>query len=285
MRVRIFHETVYDYDRPVRGLIQHLRLMPRDHDGQHVLRWRIEPSADGRLKAGEDAFGNIVHAFSADGPVERLTICVAGEVETSEMHGMVRGAVERLPDPFYLRESSLALADAEIRTFAQDVVGDLSQDTLTGLHRLLGALNREVAFDTGPTQSSTTAAEAFALRRGVCQDLTHIFIAAARFMAVPTRYVSGYLRRADGVTDQEAGHAWAEAKVPHLGWVGFDPANGISTGEAHVRVAVGLDYLGAAPIRGSRYGGGSEKLDVKLKIENAERTVQRQSQGQTQWQG
>jgi transglutaminase-like putative cysteine protease len=82
------------------------------------------------------------------------------------------------------------------------------------------------------------------------------------------------------VTDQEAGHAWAEAKVPELGWVGFDAANGISAGEAHIRVAVGLDYLGAAPIRGSRYGGGSETLDVKLKVESAKEQGQSQNQSQ-----
>ena len=270
MRVRITHETVYDYERPVRGLIQHLRLTPRDHDGQHVLRWRIEPSADGRLKRGEDTFGNVLHTFSAGGSVEALTIRVTGEVETNETHGVVRGAVERLPDIFYLRESSLAHADAEIRAFTRDVIGDIGADRLAGLHRLVAALHSEVIFDTEPTHAATTAAEAFALRRGVCQDLTHIFIAAARYMGIPARYVSGYFHRVDGVTDQEAGHAWAEAKVPDLGWVGFDPANGISAGEAHVRVAVGLDYLGAAPIRGSRYGGGSETLDVKLTVESAQ---------------
>ena len=115
------------------------------------------------------------------------------------------------------------------------------------------ALNREMTFDTDPTQSATTAAEAFALRRGVCQDLTHIFIAAARQLGIPARYVGGHFYRADGVTAQEAGHAWAEAYVEHLGWVGFDPTNGIGTTDAHVRVAIGLDYLGAAPVRGTRY--------------------------------
>jgi transglutaminase-like putative cysteine protease len=132
-----------------------------------------------------------------------------------------------------------------------------------------------VAFDTKPTEVTTTAAEAFSLRRGVCQDLTHIFIAAARCLGIPARYVSGYLYRVDGVVDQEAGHAWAEANVPGLGWVGFDAANGISIGEGHVRVAIGLDYLGAAPVRGTRQGGGSEDLDVVLKVEGS---APRQSQ-------
>ena len=96
-----------------------------------------------------------------------------------------------------------------------------------------------MTFDTDPTHAATTAAEAFALRRGVCQDLTHIFIAAARHLGIPARYVGGHFYRADGVTAQEAGHAWAEAYVENLGWVGFDPTNGISTTDAHVRVAVG----------------------------------------------
>ena len=73
---------------------------------------------------------------------------------------------------------------------------------------------------------------------------------------MPARYVGGYLKRSDGVVGQEAGHAWAEAFVPDLGWVAFDPTNGISATDAHVRVSVGLDYLGAAPVRGTRHGGG-----------------------------
>jgi transglutaminase-like putative cysteine protease len=274
MRIRITHNTVYGYEQPVKGMIQLLRLTPRDHDGQHVLRWRIEPSADGHLKPSEDTFGNVVHTFSADGPVEDLTIRVTGEVETTEMHGVVRGSVERLADIFYLRESSLAQADQEIRRFARDAMGTIAADPLAALHRLLSALNQEVAFDTATTHSATTAAQAFALRRGVCQDLTHIFIAAARDCGIPARYVSGYFHRADGITEQEAGHAWAEAKIPDLGWVGFDPTNGIAAGEAHIRVAVGLDYLGASPVRGSRYGGGSETLQVKLSVESAQEQSQ-----------
>ena len=94
----------------------------------------------------------------------------------------------------------------------------------------------------------------------MCQDLSHIFIAAARSLGIPARYVGGYFHRNDGVIEQDAGHAWAEAFVPDLGWVAFDTANGISATDAHVRVAVGLDYLGAAPVRGMRYGGGGETL-------------------------
>jgi transglutaminase-like putative cysteine protease len=136
------------------------------------------------------------------------------------------------------------------------------------------ALNREIIFDTSPTQTVTTAAEAFALRRGVCQDLTHIFIAAARQLGIPARYIGGHFYRADGVTAQEAGHAWVEAFIENLGWIGFDPTNGISTTDAHVRVAAGLDYLGAAPVRGTRYGGSGETLKVAVHVDQAQRQTQ-----------
>src|ERR671926_816902 len=157
MRIHIRHETIYSYEQPVRGAIQLLRLTPRDHEGQHVRAWRIETDTDGRLKRDEDPLGNILHRLAVEGPVERIRLRVAGEVETAETHGVVRGAVERLPDPFYLRESSLAKADAAIRAFALEATGDRTRDPLGAVHRLLSAVHRHVAFDTQPTQSATTA--------------------------------------------------------------------------------------------------------------------------------
>jgi transglutaminase-like putative cysteine protease len=281
MRIRIRHETIYSYEQPVRGSIQLLRLTPRDFEGQHIRSWRIETDTDGRLERGEDPLGNILHTHAIDAPTQKILIRVTGEVETADTHGVIRGAVERLPDSFYLRESSLATADPALREFALDTTGDRADDPLATVHRLVSGVHRDITFDEGPTQSATTAAEAFALRRGVCQDLTHILIACARCCGFPARYVSGYLHRSDGVTEQAAGHAWAEVKIPDLGWVGLDPANGISASEGHVRVAIGLDYLGAAPVRGSRYGGGAEALDVKLTVA----ATPSQSQTQTQSQG
>jgi transglutaminase-like putative cysteine protease len=273
MRIRIAHETRYRYDSPVRAVIQVLRLTPLDHAGQHTLSWRIEPDLDGRLRTEEDGFGNIVHVFSADGPVDSLSLRVSGVVETLDTAGIVGGGVERVPDSVFLRETHLTAPDAAIRAFADESAAGATSE-LDTLHRLLGAINAQMIFDVAPTNVGTTAAEAFALRRGVCQDLTHVFIAAARHLGIPARYVSGYFHRADGVVEQEAAHAWVEAKVAELGWVGFDPANGISPTDAHVRVATGLDYLGAAPIRGSRRGGSGEALDVTLRVD----TAQRQSQ-------
>jgi len=275
MRINIAHETLYRYDRPARAVVQTLRLSPRNHDGQYVTRWRIEASVHSRLDQHEDAFGNIIHVFTADGPFNELKITVEGEVDTQETNGVVRGAIERFPPSMYLRETALTAPDQAIVGFARDVWRTAGADTLAILHLITQRLNTEFVYDTNPTQTTTTAAEALKLRRGVCQDLAHIFIAAARSLEIPARYIGGHFRRNDGVITQEAGHAWAEAFVPELGWVAFDPTNGICATEAHVRVAVGLDYLGAAPVRGSRSGGGTETLSVAVHIDQAGR----QSQG------
>jgi transglutaminase-like putative cysteine protease len=269
MRLRISHLTTYRYDPPPKSVIQMLRLTPRNHDGQYVAHWRIDVSTDCRLDQHEDAFGNITHTFTADGPFSELSVAVEGEVETRDTHGVVRGTVERFPPSLYLRETALTRPDADIAAFAAASRDGIGGDVLKFLHVMLERLHNAITFDTDPTHAATTAAEAFALRRGVCQDLTHIFIAAARSVGIPARYVGGYLRHHNGVDEQDAGHAWCEAFVPELGWVAFDAANGVCATDTHVRVAVGLDYLGAAPLRGSRFGGGGEALSVKVRVDQA----------------
>jgi transglutaminase-like putative cysteine protease len=274
VRIRISHATTYTYDAPPTSVTQLLRLTPRDHDGQHVLSWRVDLSEDCLLHQHEDAFGNIIHTFTADGPFRKLAIDVEGEIDTHDTDGLVSGAIERFPPQFYLRETSLTKTDAAIVDFAQSTRAGASRDILMLLHTLLTALNRAIAFDTDPTHAATTAAEAFSLRRGVCQDITHIFVAAARSLDIPARYVGGHFHRTDGITAQDAGHAWAEAYVENLGWVGFDPTNGICITDAYVRVAVGLDYLGAAPVRGTRFGGSGESLTVAVRVEQARQQAQ-----------
>ena len=274
MRLQISHETVYRYAQPANAVIQTLRLTPRNHDGQYVESWRIDVSENCQLNQHEDAFGNITHVFSAEGPLSELRVLVEGQVDTQDTNGVVRGSIERFPPSLFLRETELTRLDpaiAELAKRARDPVGD---DALKIAHGLLDHLHREMTFDADPTHVATTAAEAFALKRGVCQDLTHIFIAAARSLAIPARYIGGHFHRSDGITQQEAGHAWAELFVPDLGWVAFDATNGICATEAHVRVAVGLDYLGAAPVRGSRQGGGGEALDVVVHVNQAQRQSQ-----------
>jgi transglutaminase-like putative cysteine protease len=269
MRLRISHQTIYHYAPPATRVIQVLRLTPRNHDGQYVTNWRIDVSADCRLDQHEDAFGNITHTFAADGPLPELSLLVEGEVETRDVQGIVRDAVERFPPTLFLRETALTACDPAIAAFAAAARREAGEDGLKVLHRLLERLHGEMQFDSDSTRVTTKAAEAFALKRGICQDFAHIFIAGSRRLGIPARYVGGHLCRSDGVTAQDAGHAWAEAFVPDLGWVAFDPANGICVSDAHARVAVGLDYLGAAPVRGTRHGGGTETLEVNVHVDQA----------------
>ncbi len=278
MRIAISHETVYRYETPARGVIQNLRLTPRNHDGQYVVNWRIDVPENCQLDQHIDAFGNIGHVFTVEGPLQELRVLVEGEVETQETGGVVTGTIERFPPSLYLRETPLTRIDPAIAAFAREVRQEAGEDRLPTLHALLKRAHDELVYEVGPTQATTTAAEAFALKRGVCQDLTHIFIAAARSLGIPARYVGGHCHRADGVSDQEAGHAWAEAHVEGLGWVAFDTANGMCATDAHVRVAVGLDYLGAAPVRGSRYGGGAETMEVAVNVNGRAAAAQSQSQ-------
>ena len=274
MLIRISHLTSYRYETPAASVIQILRLTPRNHDGQYVTRWRIDVSTDCRLDQHEDAFGNITHAFTAEGPFDELSIQVEGEVETRDTQGIVRGAVERFPPSLYLRETALTISDPAIADFAASAREAAGGDVLGLLHVMLDRLFEQMTFDTEASRTTTPAAEAFALKRGVCQDFAHIVIAGARGLGIPARYVSGYFLRNDGVTGQDAGHAWAEAFVPELGWVAFDAANGMCPTDAYVRVAVGLDSLGAAPLRGTRYGGGDEMLMVRLQVEQAAQQTQ-----------
>lgn len=278
MRIRIRHETTYRYAEPPRMAVQHLRLTPRNYDGQHVVDWRIDVDRDCRLVQSEDAFGNMLHRFSVDGPLESISTVVEGEVTTFDTAGVASGAVERFPPIVYMRETPLTAPSAGISEFARKTASKES-GTLGKLHALLGALHESFTFDTDATHAATTAAECFEHRMGVCQDFAHLFIACAREIGAPARYVSGYFLRTDA-EDQVAGHAWAEAYVEDLGWVGFDPAHGVSPHENHVRVAVALDYFGAAPIRGARSGGAEETMDVKVRV--AQMPVFSQSQSQSQ---
>jgi transglutaminase-like putative cysteine protease len=277
MRLRIQHITNYRYEPAATGVIQILRLTPGSHDGQYVAEWQIDVSTDSRLDMHEDAFGNVTHVMT-HGAIEDLTITVGGLIETHDTGGVLRGTDERFPPSLFLRPTSLTSVNPAMENFARELRAESEGDALGFLHSLMTQVSEHMTFDEDPTNTGTSAIEAFALKRGVCQDYAHIFIACARSGGVPARFVSGHFLRSDGMVNQQAGHAWAEAHVPNLGWVGFDPANCICTTEAHARIAIGLDYLGAAPVRGTRYGGGNETLTVSVKVDQAGRP------GQSQWQ-
>jgi transglutaminase-like putative cysteine protease len=284
MRLTIRHETAYAYRKPARHAIETLRLTPRGFNGQFVVRWRVDVDKDCRLQRAIDPFGNTLHTFTVEGPVAGLAIVAAGSIETQNTGGVLSGQIERLPPEVFLRETRLTAADDPIRDFARAVDGN-GQSRLDVMHRLMTGIRERLIYDPGVTGAGTGAAEAFALGHGVCQDFAHIFIAAARHIDVPARYVSGYLYRGEGANVDEAGHAWAEALIDGLGWVGFDPANDTCPTDAYVRVAVGLDALGAAPIRGAHAGGEGETMTVTVSVTDGEaerRTRSGQAQRQTQ---
>jgi transglutaminase-like putative cysteine protease len=261
MRIRVDYTTIYEYARPASDVLQLLRVQPAGHQGQHVVHWRIDSDRDGHLKRSEDAFGNITHMFYPDGAVQRLVLHVTGEVDTVETHGVLLGTFERLPATIFLRQTELTQPDEALRALARQI--DTGDDLAT-CHRLTAHLYDSFAFDPDVTHAHSDAAHSYALKAGVCQDYAHVFLSVARQIGIPARYVSGHLVRSDGLITQPAAHAWAEALVPDLGWVAFDPTNGMCATEAYLRVAVGLDYRDAAPIRGARRGGGVETMNVAV---------------------
>jgi transglutaminase-like putative cysteine protease len=141
-----------------------------------------------------------------------------------------------------------------------------ARDPIDRMHVLMNAVRDKVDYAIGVTNAHTSAAEALSDGQGVCQDHAHIFISAARVMGVPARYVNGYFLT-DTDEPSEAHHAWAEAYIEGLGWLGFDPANGICPTDQYVRLACGLDAGSAAPIRGTRRGGTDEVLDVLVEVQ------------------
>ena len=277
MRLSVHYNTAYHYSEPALRLIQLLRLTPLSFAGQNVLEWRIGVDCDARLREGRDGYGNITHMLYVDRPVRALRVSVTGKVLTEDRAGVIEGLPNDLPPEIFLRPTPLTQPDALLAGFAAGV--DRRRGTqLDKLHRLTEAIHTGMTFDTGKTEADTPASEAFAAGHGVCQDFTHIFIAAARSIGIPARYISGHLFRRDGDAMQQAAHAWAEAYVTDLGWVAFDPSNGISADDAYIRVAAGLDYRDAAPFAGARRGGGTEELAVDVQVRLARSQSQMQSQ-------
>ena len=270
MHLRIESATTYTYDRPPRRSTQYLRLTPQSRPGQTVGGWQI--SAPGALAAWTDMFGNRCHTLSVERPGPALEIRVAGTVLTRDTAGVQPPApADALPEAVYLRNTRYTRPDPGIAAFAGPWRAACAADRLAGLHEMMTAIHAEVAYVEGATTVLTTAGEAFANRRGVCQDHAHILIAAARCLGIPARYVSGYLwtggaNKVSGGETFSASHAWAECRVEGLGWVSFDAANGVCAGDAYVRIAVGFDYATACPVRGVRTGGGTERMANRIRL-------------------
>ena len=267
MLIEIRHVTTYRYETPARYSIQSLRLTPPSFDGQDVLSWTISaPGFDKHIEY-PDGFGNIVHLTTFAGHHDGIVVEASGIVETEDRSGIVRGLTEIAPRRVFLRETERTASDKGIRDLARSVSnGKVPKDVLDCMHSLMRAVQDAIEYQIGATHQHTTAADALAAGKGVCQDHAHVFISAARIIGIPARYVNGYFLSGT-LAPSEAAHAWAEVWVDSLGWVGFDPANGMCPTERYVRLACGFDAGSASPIRGTQKGGQNEALDVRVEVE------------------
>ena len=254
MKLSIRHDTTYRYDDQVRASIQYLRLTPQESERQHVLSWQLTLPRPARAQI--DPFGNVLHVLTLDEPHEAIVIAARGQVEIDEKREAEHDKQSALP---FLRFTRLTAADDALREFA--ALQCSKRRDRSGLIDLMEALHEQMPFKAGVTGVDSTAAEAFAGRAGVCQDHTHAFLACARSLGIPARFVSGYLYR--GNEQNLASHAWAEAWIGGA-WYSFDVTNKLARPERHLKLAVGLDYLDACPVRGMRRGGGGEQMHAKV---------------------
>jgi transglutaminase-like putative cysteine protease len=256
MRLHVDHVTEYGYAAPVRLSTQYLRLTPRDSARQKVLEWKLE--APGVPTRTLDGYGNVLHVLTLDRPTQAIRIRALGIVET-------RALPDEGPDPVALsplvftRTSPLTCVDEPLAAFAEK--HRRRAGSPSGMAELASAILKKMPFKPGDTAVSSSAAEAFAIGSGVCQDHAHVFIACCRYLGVPARYVSGYVYSPGHEEAHVASHAWAEAWTVDR-WRSFDIANNRPAGEDHIRLAVGADYFDACPIRGIRTGGGAETMSA-----------------------
>ena len=265
MRLSIRHTTRYRFDDPVVHALQRLRLTPKETQGQEILDWSMEYENATEELTYEDQHHNTTTLVCVTPDTREVTITCRGTVDTHDHAGVIGRHAGHLPLWSFLSQTRLTKPGPGILAMVKEL-RQFEGKTLDMLHQLSRSTLERVEYKIGATDPKTTAEESFAAGSGVCQDHAHIFIGAARAMDVPARYVSGYLMMNDRV-DQDATHAWAEAYVEGLGWVGFDISNGISPDERYVRVATGRDYRDASPVTGISFGNSRQELLVDVAVE------------------
>lgn len=263
MRHLIQHTTHYRYTDPVSYSIQVLRLTPRQDEHQRLLRWHIE--APGLLEEQVDAYGNITHTLTMTQPHDTIELRVTGQIEVSALQaGAVAQEDSRLPIQAYCVPTALTECDDVIRAFVHEALPSGLQtphDALT----LAEAIARRVTYlpdmELGTMSVTAPASQVLAKGCGASHDLVHLFLACARALGQPARYVSGYLHTG---AQHMSNHAWADVWWPQQGWISIDVAYRHFTSECHCRLAVARDYESASPIRGVRTGGGQETVLVEM---------------------
>lgn len=265
MLLNVAHTTTYRFEEPARYGLQQLRLTPKSRIGQNVLDWSMQIDGGQLETTFTDHHANDVSliSFAADAP--EITIHCSGQIATEDHAGVVGKQKGFIPLWLFQRSTDLTRATPAVRRLTKGLK-DAFDDQVAMMHDLSARILDAVHYEIGATDAATTADAAIERGSGVCQDHAHIFIACARALDIPARYVSGYLMMNDRAL-QDATHAWAEVHLDGIGWVGFDVSNAISPDARYVRVATGLDYREAAPISGVRYGAGAETLKVDVAVQ------------------
>jgi transglutaminase-like putative cysteine protease len=265
MKLEIVHMTRYRYAGPIAETVMEVRLQPMDGNGQSCTDFELNISSGIKPRTYRDGYGNNVHYFNLVRPHTRLSITSRSVVETGLkpdgdpgedlVHDFLRfrSPVKDVPGVRELAERH-PISDPESGPAVEQALDEL---TLT--------ISREFTYDRAVTNVYTAVDDVLELRAGVCQDFAHLFIAVARAMGVPARYVSGYIHEARRTGAVSASHAWAEGWVPGQGWVGYDATHPVRATEHHVRLAVGRDYSDAAPTRGIYVGSATGTMDVSVR--------------------
>ncbi|MEY3572303.1 MAG: transglutaminase family protein [Burkholderiaceae bacterium] len=263
MRLRVDHQTHYEYESPLHYAIQRVYLTPRDEPGQRVLQW--ETKSDHPITHQRDAYGNWVSTIVVSAPSTSVSIYVLGEVECD--HARVqsgwtdaRRTVGEPPLDLFLRTTSLTAPTAEMADFAREQAGNRSFESLL---QLACAIESRLVYSPGVTEVYTSAADAWRKGAGVCQDHAHVMLACCRSLGVPARYVSGYV--SGEARASEATHAWVDVWIQDR-WRGLDVTHCCEPGDRWLRLAVGPDYDAVSPVRGVRQGGGRESMRVAVSV-------------------
>ncbi len=279
MRYTIRHTTQYRYTSPVSESVTEVRMQPRTTERQTCLSFRLQvrPLAD--VFSFHDGLGNVVHHFTQPAAHRELSIVAESDVQTyapptvsSRLHAedweLIDEAAATGEYWDWLQPSEQTSPTALLASLARELGVERRSDPLSVLLGLNLALHRAFAYDSKSTRVDSPIDEALTYRRGVCQDFTHIMLALMRnYLHAPCRYVSGYLHpRTEDASATGATHAWVEAWLPTLGWVGFDPTNNLLAGERHVQVAIGRDYGDVPPARGVFKGNVGSELTVTVKV-------------------
>jgi len=280
MYYNIRHVTRFRYKAPISESIMEVRIQPRTEEMQRCLEFHLFTHPRARIFEYRGDQGNRVHYFDIPNRHIQLTVTAESLVEQIEATEIP----ETLPpetwdeldvltanDEYWdmLQPSHFACPTPLLHELAQELHVARGNDPLSTLRSLNTALHEAIDYAPQNTRVDSPIDDALSQRRGVCQDFAHIMITLVRELGIPCRYVSGYLYHRGGQRDrssESATHAWVEALLPSLGWVGFDPTNDMLAGDRHIRVAVGRDYADVPPTRGVFHGKAESELSVTVKV-------------------